>query len=205
MSHVDRLEPDDYRFITSFDVSVAQKGKLYLLFKRWMADANFVVGGRDSDGPLTKHEKVERRHPKLWLASGSQLFWSVHSDLASRVAALRDRIERALPRYVVNRSYEQARELLAKHRVCVIAGVPGIGKTMLAYVLVADAIAFGYEPVEVSADIEEAWISLQGSDLQVFLYDGFLGQLSFAERLGKNEDKRLSDFIAKAVRCRLSG
>jgi len=197
VSHVEQLQPVDYRFITSFDLSVAQKDRLYALFEKWMADPNSVIGGRDLDGLLTRHESVERRHPKLWLASGSQLFWSLHSNLASRAAALRDRIENSLPRYVVNRSYERARELLEKHRVCVIAGVPGIGKTMLAYVLLADAIALGYEPVEVSADIEEAWITLQGSDLQVFLYDDFLGQLSFGERLGKNEDKRLSDFIAK--------
>ncbi len=195
--HVERLELDDYRFITSFDLSVAQKDRLYVLFKRWMADPKNVIGGRDLDGLLTQHESVERRHPKLWLASGSQLFWSLHSELASRAAALRECVETSLPRYVVNRSYEQAREILEKHRVCVIAGVPGIGKTMLAYVLLADAIALGYEPVEVSADIEEAWISLHGSELQVFLYDDFLGQLSFGERLGKNEDKRLSDFIAK--------
>jgi hypothetical protein len=124
VSHVKQLGPDDYRFITSFDLSVAQKDRLYVLFKRWMADPHSVLGGRDLDGLLTKHENVERRHPKLWLASGSQLFWSLHSNLASRSAALRDRIESALPRYVVNRSYEQARELLEKHRVCVIAGVP---------------------------------------------------------------------------------
>jgi hypothetical protein len=200
--HVEQLEPADYQFITSFDLSVAQKDRLYELFRKWMADPKNVIGGRDLDGLLTRHESVERRHPKLWLASGSQLFWSLHSELASRAAALRERVENSLPRYVVNRSYERAREILEKHRVCVVAGVPGIGKTMLAYVLLADAIALGYEPVEVSADIEEAWISLRGSDLQVFLYDDFLGQLSFGERLGKNEDKRLSDFIAKVSSMR---
>lgn len=194
---VKHLQPTDYRFVTSFDLSVGQKDQLHSHFRCWMAGPDCVIGGRDLDGLLTRHESVERRHAKLWLATGSQLFWSVHSDLANRASALRDRVASCLPRYVVNRGYERARDLLEKHRVCVIAGVPGIGKTMLAYVLLADAMTLGYEPVEVSADIEEAWIALDGSKLQVFLYDDFLGQLSFGERLGKNEDRRLADFVAK--------
>lgn len=195
--HVNQLQPTEYRFITSFDLSVGQKNQLYVHFRRWMAGPECVIGGRDLDGLLTKHENVERSHPKLWLATGSQLFWSAHSDLANRAAALRDRVASSLPRYVVNRGYEKACSLLEEHRVCLIAGVPGIGKTMLAYVLLADAMAIGYEPVEVSADIDEAWIALDGSRLQIFLYDDFLGQLSFGERLGKNEDNRLTDFITK--------
>jgi hypothetical protein len=163
----------------------------------WMRDVDDVLGGRDIDGMLTRHPAVETRHPKLWLATGSQLFWTTHSDLANRASALRDRIAELLPRYVVNRGYRDAWSVLDKHRVCVIADVWGIGKTMLAQALVADAMSEGYEPVEVSGDIDEAWAALHPKDPQVFLYDDFLGQLSFAERLGKNEDARLASFIAK--------
>ena len=81
VSHVEELEPSDYRFITSFDLSVAQKDRLYVLFKRWMADPNSVIGGRDRDGLLTKHEKVERRHPKLWLASLMGIAWKLKFGL----------------------------------------------------------------------------------------------------------------------------
>jgi hypothetical protein len=129
--------------------------------------------------------------------AGSQLFWTTHSNVANRASALRDRLEVSLPRYVVNRGYRQARSILDAHRVCIIAGVPGIGKTMLAQVLLADAISTGYEPVEVSGDIDEAWTALHSENAQVFLYDDFLGQISFAERLGKNEDARLASFVAK--------
>jgi hypothetical protein len=195
--HVEKLQPDDYRFITSYDLTVGQKNELYALFRRWMPSPDCVIGGRDLDGLLTRHENVERRHPKLWLTTGSQLFWSLHSDLANRASALRDRVAKTLPRYVVNRGYEAARGLLEEHRVCVMAGVPGIGKTMLAHVLLAESMALGFEPIEISADVEEAWIALDGSRPQVFLYDDFLGQLSFSERLGKNEDRRLADFVAK--------
>jgi hypothetical protein len=170
---------------------------LYGVFKEWMTSPADVFGARDVDGLLTRHTAVERRHAKLWLATGSQLFWSTHSELANRASALRQRVEESLPLYVLNRGYGDAVAILDTHRVCVIAGVPGIGKTMLAQVLLADAMSAGYEPIEVSGDIDEAWTALSTKEPQVFLYDDFLGQLSFSERLGKNEDVRLAAFISK--------
>lgn len=195
--HVETLSPRDYRFITTFDLSVTQKRQIYSIFSPWMLSEDAVIGGRDIDGLITRHQEIERQHPKLWLATGTQLFWSLHSDIANRTSALQTRIAKSLPQYVLNQGYERARTLLDEHRVCVIAGVPGIGKTMLAHVLVAHAMTLGYEPVEVSADIEEAWSALDSSRPQIFFYDDFLGELSFAERLGKNEDRRLSAFIDK--------
>ena len=197
--HLELVKPHGYRFITSADLTVGQKEKLYTVFSEWMTGVDDVLGGRDVDGLLTRHEAVERRHPKLWLSTGSQLFWATHSDIANRASALKARIAASLPKYVLNRGYRDARTILDEHRVCVIAGVPGIGKTMLAQVLLADAMSVGYEPIEVSGDIDEAWTALRPDDLQVFLYDDFLGQLSFAERLGKNEDARLAAFIAKVT------
>lgn len=196
VDHARALASVDYRFVTSFDLSKTQKDQIYELFQKWMQGPESVIGGRDLDGLLTRHPQVERRHPKLWLSTGTQLYWALHSDIASRSTALRDRIQRSLARYVVNDGLQRAREVLDNRKVCIIAGVPGIGKTMLGQVLVADAVAAGYEPVEVSEDISEAWSAL-GDGLQIFFYDDFLGQLSFSERLGKNEDRRLTDFIEK--------
>jgi hypothetical protein len=63
--------------------------------------------------------------------------------------------------------------------------------------LLAEYIADGYEPIEVSFDISEAWTSFSRDTKQIFLYDDFLGQISFSERLSKNEDKRISDLIER--------
>ena len=197
LPHLDSVKPTEYRFITSFDLTVGQKKRLHGVLIDWMSNVDDVLGGRDLDGLLTRHEAVERRHPKLWLSTGSQLFWANHSAIANRASALQDRLSVSLPKYVLNNGYLDARAILEEHRVCVIAGVPGIGKTMLAQILLADAMSVGYEPIEVSGDIAEAWTALRSDDLQVFLYDDFLGQLSFAERLGKNEDARLAAFVEK--------
>lgn len=194
---VERINPARYYIATSFDLSVAQKGKIYDLFTPWMRGPGDVFGFRDIDAMLTRHSSVERRHPKLWVTTGTELFWHLHSDIANRADALKTRIEKMIPRHVVHPAYERARELLAQNNVCLVSGPPGIGKTTLAQMLMAENITDGYEPIEVSADISEAWTSLSRGTKQIFLYDDFLGQISFSERLSKNEDKRISDLIQR--------
>jgi hypothetical protein len=191
------LNPAEYRFITTFDLTVTQKEQIYTLFARWMDGPEDVYGGRDVDGLVTNHPDVEQRHLKLWLSTGSQLFWSTHSDIANRSDALRDRLERTLPNYVASSAFDAASRILEDHKVCLIAGEPGIGKTVLGRMLIAAALTRGFMPLEISGDINEAWAALDSDRLQVFFYDDFLGQISFSEKMGKNEDRRLADFVNK--------
>ncbi|WP_371784180.1 hypothetical protein [Streptosporangium subroseum] len=194
---VSALQPAEYKFITSFDLGVSQKKQIYDLFASWMNGPQDVYGSNDIDGLLTGNLEIERKHVKLWLSTGSQLFWSTHSDLVNRSEALRERVQQTLPNYVASGAFEEASAILEHHKICLIAGEPGIGKTVLARMLLAEALGRGFEPLEVSGDINEAWAALDSDRLQVFLYDDFLGQISFSERLGKNEDRRLADFISK--------
>ncbi|MEV5851791.1 MULTISPECIES: hypothetical protein [Streptomyces] len=192
-----KLKPAGYRFITSFDLSPLQKEKIYALFSSWMSSPGDILGGRDVDALITLHEAVERRHPKLWVFTGLQLFWAVRADIANRTSALKSRIERSMPKYVVHSGYQKAREVLETKNVCLISGPPGIGKTTLAQMLLAEHISMGYEPVVISEDISEAWHSLTHNTRQIFIYDDFLGEIAFFERMAKNEDKRLVDLIEK--------
>jgi hypothetical protein len=199
LPHLRKHMPPRYRFVTSRDLTPGQKDELIKALNPWLSGPDDVLGNRDIDGLITRFPRVEQAHPKLWLSTGTQLFWATHSDLATRSAALRTRIETAIPRYVMNESFTRGTSMLDQQRVCVIAGLPGIGKTTLAYALLADAISSGYEPVEVSADINDAWSAYRPEVPQIFLYDDFLGQLTFSERLGKNEDARLADLISKVA------
>jgi DNA polymerase III delta prime subunit len=194
---VRKVAPSEYRFVTSFDLTVAQKERIYALFSQWMTGPEDIYGLRDINSLIAQHPDVERQHPKLWVTTGMQLFWHLHSDIANRAESLRERIEKAMPRYVVHPAYEDARMLLKQHSVCLISGPPGIGKTTLAQMLLAEHITSGFEPIEVSRDINEAWTALDREAKQIFFYDDFLGQISFSERLSKNEDRRLSDLIEK--------
>ncbi|MDH6110228.1 hypothetical protein P3T36_004840 [Kitasatospora sp. MAP12-15] len=197
LSKVEKIAPISYVFITSFDLTVGQKEKIYGIFKDWMTGPDDVWGGRDIDGLLTNHPDVERRHPKLWVTTGMQLFWATNSGIANRAGALRAQIERSVPRYVVSEAYPKARKLLDDHNICILSGVPGIGKTALSQMLLAEYISRDFEPIEVSGDINEAWVAMEAGRRQIFFYDDFLGQISLDERLGKNEDRRLADIIER--------
>ncbi|MEU2910476.1 hypothetical protein ACFYM3_23470 [Streptomyces massasporeus] len=192
-----KIAPAGYKFVTSFDLSPLQKDKVFSLFSKWMSTPSDVMGRKDVDALVTLHEAVERRHPKLWVSTGLQLFWALHADIANRTSALKSRIERSMPKYVVHSGYQAAREVLETRNVCLISGPPGIGKTTLAQMLLAEHISMGYEPVVVSEDINEAWYSITHNTRQIFMDDDFLGEIAFFERLAKNEDRRLVDLVEK--------
>ncbi len=192
---VDKLKPFRYLFATSQTLTLNQKNQIKGALPVWIKSAKDVLSGSDLDQMLDRHKVVERKHIKLWLSTGTELFWASHADLLNRSEALRHRIDRTIKQYAGTKAFEEASDILDREKVCLIAGQPGIGKTVLSHMLLADHMTRGFEIVEVSSDINEAWASLDAERPQVFVYDDFLGQLSFSERLGKNEDARLADFI----------
>ena len=56
----------------------------------------------------------------------------LHNDVFVRPQQLQATLEQKARVYVENQSFLDAREILREHHVCIVAGVPGIGKTMLA-------------------------------------------------------------------------
>ncbi|ACU69437.1 hypothetical protein Caci_0485 [Catenulispora acidiphila DSM 44928] len=193
---VAKRKPDDYWVVTSVDLTSHRKDEIHGLFQPWMRSSANVLGPLDLDGMLTEFTAVERRHVKLLFSTGEQLTALVHSGIVNRTQALLKRIERARPAYAVTDAHRRAAELLEKHRVCVLVGPPGIGKTSLGMMLVAQAIGDGCQPVEVSEDIDDAFAMLRAGEKQIFFYDDFLGELSYGERWGrKNEQKRIGHFI----------
>jgi hypothetical protein len=200
VANVEVEQPTIYWVATSSELTRYQKDKIHRLFDRWMPNTGFILGAHDVDALLTKHPDIERRYIKVWLESGAVLKRVINTAAYERSAHLLDRIFATLPRYVEGRGFERARELLDEHRVCIISGPPGIGKTTLAHVLTARAIRNQFEPIEISEDIEEAWDVWEAKGKQVYVYDDFLGRVNLTERLGKNEDHRLSDFIDRVRR-----
>lgn len=97
--------------------------------------------------------------------------------------------------YVQNKSFFDAQTVLKNYNYCIISGIPGIGKTFLAEILLLQHISKGYEPVVVRSHIREAFELLEGSTKQVFYYDDFLGQTGWEDKLEKNEEQSILDFV----------
>jgi hypothetical protein len=196
----DRAHFASYTFATSQPLTARRKTRLAHDLSPWIASDSDVLGANDFESLLDRHPDVERRQVKLWLTGGTQLAALLRAGTIHRSQSLLEDIERSLPSYVQGQAFDEARPRLRDQHVLVIAGVPGIGKTTLARILMADAVVDGYEPIEVSHDIEEGWKMLDDSSKQIFLYDDFLGRTALAERFAKNEDRRLLDFMDRAAR-----
>jgi hypothetical protein len=183
-----------YRFVTSLGLTPANKSELASILGDWVTREDHILGRDDVESLLDAHPDVERRHVKLWLNSGAQLDALLRAGTHARSRVLAQDIVRSSPLYVQGDSFLEAHRLLNDRRVLLVAGSPGIGKTTLARMLIGDAIVQGYEPIEVSGSIDEAWEVWDPEVRQVFLYDDFLGRTVVGE-LAKNEDSRLLSFM----------
>ncbi|GAB3805834.1 hypothetical protein GCM10028798_28100 [Humibacter antri] len=187
--------PASYQFVTSRRLTADNKSILRATLSPWIARDDDVLGEDDLELLLNRRPDVERAHVKLWLNSQAALEQMLHSGTWQRSRLLLEDVRRTLPLVVDTGAFNTAEARLNKERVLVVSGPPGIGKTTLARMLVADAAAAGYEPVELSLDINEGFDVLDTTRKQMFVYDDFLGSTFLHSRLVKNEDKRLASFI----------
>ena len=113
------------------------------------------------------------------------------NDSASTLEKARKRVQR----YVQNDSFQRAVKVVEESGVCIIAGIPGIGKTTLAEVLLTYYVdKHDYNAFCIREDISEIKSIKQRDKKQIFYYDDFLGTTTL-DSLRKNEDKRIVDFI----------
>ncbi len=71
VAHLETMTVADYRFVTSMDLTRAQKDEICDILPRWLKGPHEVLSAGDLDAMLTCHPHVERGHPKLWVSFGS--------------------------------------------------------------------------------------------------------------------------------------
>lgn len=187
-----RLSPSRYILVTSASLTPANKDRVAALFPNCVA--RDVLGYEDVQNLLNRHRQVLDRHFKLWLGSTEVLRRILHNDVITRSEREVEELRQQVRLFVSNDSFQRALEMLSSQHVCVIAGVPGIGKTMLARMLMLHHMEQGFTAIVISSDVGEADRVYSGQEKQIFYYDDFLGT-SFDEAALKNEDSRLARFM----------
>jgi hypothetical protein len=192
---LNNLKPRRYLLTTSVPLTPKRKDDIVAVLAPHLLSADDVYGRDDLNNLLGKYEMIERKTIKLWLFSLPLLEEVLRAAVRNISKSELVRIRESAKLYVQNESFDQAVGILNRYNFCIIAGMPGIGKTILAEMLVLHYSRAGYEVIKVSHDIAEAW-DLKGVDAKrLFYYDDFLGQSSLTEKLRKNEDQRIIDFI----------
>jgi hypothetical protein len=197
-----KLKPSRFILATSLGLTPQNKTELLALLAPHCKGVNDIYGMDDFNALLRKHPTVETAHYKLWLTSVPVLQRVLRHGAAVWNAMTKGDIERKMSLYVQTGAYGAANDILAKNNYCILSGIPGIGKTTLAQVLVTRLMEDGYELIAVRDDIKEAFDALDLTKKQVVYYDDFLGQSSISERLGKNEDRGISRLLAEAPRAK---
>jgi hypothetical protein len=196
LAKIVELRPGRYILTTSVSLSPPQVDELKALLSPFVQSTGDIYGRERLNGLLTKHPEVERRHIKLWVSSVGVLDSIIN---AGTHVISREEVERTIASakiYVRNPSFDEALAILKKHRVCIISGLPGIGKTTLARMLLLYHHERHYDVVKIESDIAEARAVSYHNKPRFYYYDDFLGQTAQADKLNKNEDQKLLDFMA---------
>ncbi len=197
------LAPKQYILVTSVGLTPNNKADLLALLRPHCRGLDDIYGRNDINTLLRAHPNVETAHFKLWLTSVPVLQRILRHGMAVWNALTQSEIERKMSLYVQTRAYAAALDILRTHNYCIISGIPGVGKTTLAQVLVTRLMEAGFELVAVREDVGEALDVLDTTKRQVVYYDDFLGRSSIGERLNKNEDRGILRLLGEASRSKL--
>jgi hypothetical protein len=189
------LAPDRYIVATTVGLTVGGKDELRSAFAPYVRSTGDLYGVDEIVAELLRHPDLVRRHFRLWLSSTVVLQTVLNQDQYLRSLWLQKRLPRVADTFVPHEGFERAKQLLDTQRVCVIVGIPGVGKTTVALMLAAWLMGNGYEVHEISQDVDEIGTLWRDGPSQLFLYDDFLGRTTLDAPLNKNEDNRLLSVI----------
>jgi hypothetical protein len=204
LSKIAKLAPERYLLVTSLGLTPDNKNEIAKILGKYLLDFSDIISRETLNGWLSDHPAIERAHMKLWATTSSVMERILHSGIFNYTSAQSDLLEDKLKYYVKNQVFDIALEILSKQGFCVIAGIPGIGKTTLAEMLLIDYMSRGYEPIRITSDMNEAFKLYNPTKRQAFYYDDFLGQTGLENKLNKNEDQRIADFCSLCTKGKRS-
>lgn len=186
---VRKLKPSRYVLMTAAPLSDANKTKIVeVIGGQFLVKAD-IFGCADINNLLGRYSWVERSHYKLWLASTNVLKTILHNDIVTQSDFLVEKIHGEIKRYVQGNAYPRALAALEAEHVVILSGLPGVGKTTLANMLLYKHLANGFEPIIVREDFAEAKAMFQKGKSQVFYFDDFMGTTFLGDK-GSSDQQR---------------
>ena len=195
---IKRLAPSRYVLVTSLPLSPANKKSITEAVSPFIQSPKDIISVNDLNNLIGMFPEVEQKHFKLWLSSTEVLNRVLHNAECVQTDFNVAKIRKNIPLYVQTPNYDRALRVLDEYGFVIISGVPGIGKTTLAEMLLFAHLERGFQPVVVKSDVREAKTLFSSEKRQVFYYDDFLGDTflgSRSEFLGKKEDSVLLEFM----------
>lgn len=192
------LNPSRYILITSVKLNPTDKDKIIEVIGAKYLKSGDIIGQDELNNLLGKHPEIEKQHYKLWLASTAVLERVLHNAEITNTEFKVRQIYAEAKRYVSSAAFPETLKKLNDHKVAVIAGPPGIGKTTLANLVLYQHIERGYQAVIIQRDIKEGLDLYKHDTKQIFYFDDFMGATFLGDNSNSpsgSDDKVLIDFI----------
>ncbi|MCU4188637.1 restriction endonuclease [Flavobacterium sp. HXWNR29] len=175
---INKINPKEYYFVCSKELSVEMFDYIKLVFKQWMNnDDKYIYTRSKLNNLLDSNLDIHQKNYKLWLNSSTIFNTLINQPLFQRAKSLIGDIKKDNVYYVKNDSLNKAFEILNNNQFIIISGIPGIGKSTLAKLILWEYLQKGFEVIEIRKVIECEQILIEDSENnQVFYYDDFLGE-----------------------------
>lgn len=196
---IDLLKPSRYIFLTSQSLTPARSDELAGLLGDRLKNPEDIWSAEDIEAALTRHPDIEKAHLKLWMTSTAVLERVLQSGLEAHTAATKAEILDELRVYVRNPSFDAAFEKLERHRVLVVSGPPGVGKTTLAKMLTYQYLNDDWQFCAIRS-LDDGFAKLDEEKRTIFFFDDFLGQIELDRQALVQRDGQLARFV-KRVRA----
>lgn len=107
---VKNINPNKYYIITSYDLTHDNKEEIYELFKDFMLDDSYIIGGIEINDFLEKEENIDivKRNFKLWLCASNVLSLICNQNIFIDCEDLMQDIEEQIKLFVETQAYHIA-------------------------------------------------------------------------------------------------
>lgn len=201
----EQLSPHRYILATSQPLTPKNKAELLSHFAPLILSADDILCGEDVNALLRDYPEVEKLHYKLWIQSSGVLEKLLSEGTGVWKGQLKSEIEWRTKVYVQTPAFHDALEILNQHRIVIISGSAGIGKSTLAQMLLAKHIQSGFTVHEIES-FQDAPKFIPADGEVVLYFDDFLGKSVWRDNASNETEKRLEkliDLVERDNRLRL--
>ena len=197
---VEKLNPKRYIIATSMELNRREVDEIYDIFYDYMLSPHDIYYNQSLNSILSLNPGIEKKHFKLWLSSSTVLSTLINSAVVGRSKFLVNEIINDYKTYVFAERHKDVIKKLSEEKVVILTGVPGIGKTTLAKIVLYHLCSSGsFQVIEATDRIHdiESVLDFNSDTRQVIFFDDFLGANLLELTNPANGSRVLANFIIR--------